>query len=111
MITIRNSFRDNRGISILGILVIGFLILLVLGYFDISVRTVVESPTTQDNLEYVGGASKSLWDAYLREPARYLWNDIWLELFWRPFVSNMQKLRDGEPSEFDTASQNLMVEF
>jgi len=101
--------KKNNGISIVGILVLGAILLLVLGYFKISVREVVESPESQENIEYVKESTKSFWDKYLKDPARYLWNDIWVELFWRPFVENMQKLRDGMPTDLDKAADNLKV--
>ena len=101
--------KKNNGISIIGILLLGAIVLLVLGYFKISVREVVESPESQENIEYVKDSTKSFWDKYLKDPGSYLWNDIWLELFWRPFVENMQKLRDGMPTDLDKAAANLKV--
>ena len=93
--------NTNSGLSILGIIFLGVIIILVLSYFNISIRGVVESPEAQDNLEYVGGGTVSLWDRYLRDPATYLWNDIWLELFWRPFIENMRNLRDSNHSDIE----------
>ena len=92
--------NQRGGISILGILFFGFTIILVLSYFNISIRVVVESPTTQDNINYVGGAGKSLWDDYLKQPALYFWNNILIPFFWRPFISNMERLRDGRLTDF-----------
>ncbi len=95
----KNLHTTNRGLSILGVIFFGVIIILVLSYFKVSIRTVVESPEAQDNLDYVGGETVSLWDRYFKEPVSYLWNDIWLELFWRPFVYNMQKLVNGKPDD------------
>jgi hypothetical protein len=97
----QNFYKTNSGLSILGFVFLGLIIILVLSYFKISVRTVVESPEAQDNLNYVGGGTVSLWEKYFKGPATYLWNDIWLELFWRPFVDNMKKLSNGEPSDIE----------
>ena len=97
--------------SILGFLVLAAIVILVLSYFNISIKTVVESPAGQENIEYVKGGSKSLWDEYLEEPASYLWNDIWVKLFWRPFVDNMERLRDGRPTDLDKAGANLKVQY
>ncbi|MEX2052186.1 MAG: hypothetical protein WD991_00630 [Candidatus Paceibacterota bacterium] len=97
------NLRENtkRGISILGVLVLGVIIILVLSYFDISVKSVAESPTGQENFSYVGGVSRNLWNDYFREPLSYLWNEIWIELFWEPFVDNMERLRDGKPTDIE----------
>ncbi len=97
----KNFHSTNSGLSILGMIFLGLIIILILSYFNISIRTVVESPEAQDNLDYVGGETISLWDQYFKGPATYLWNDIWLELFWRPFVSNMMKLNNGERSDIE----------
>ena len=93
--------NEKNGISILGILFLGIIIILILSYFNISIRVVVESPTGQDNIHYVEGASKSLWTTYLKEPLTYLWKEICIPLFWEPFISNMHKLRKGEPTDFE----------
>ena len=96
--------NKNLGLSIIGVLFLGAILILVLSYFHISVRGVVESPTGQDNINYVKGTSQSLWDRYLAEPAHYLWNDVWLNIFWRPFISNMERIRDGQPTDFDISA-------
>ena len=92
---------SKKGISILGIIFFSFLVILVLGYFKISIRTVIENPETQDNLEYVGGGTVSLWEKYFRKPALYFWKDIWVDIFWEGFIDNMKRLRDGDPSEIE----------
>jgi hypothetical protein len=102
--------NTNRGVSLLGIVLYGFILILVLSYFRISVKDVVESPTGQENITYVQDTSKSFWDKYLKEPAHYLWNDIWIELFWKSFISNMQRIRDGQPTDVDMAAPQVQVQ-
>ncbi len=99
--------KNNRGISILGILIFGLAVILVLSYYNISIRGVVESPTGQDNLGYVEGTSRSLWNDYLKRPAEYLWNDIFINLFWNSFISNLERIKDGLPTDFDLAVPNI----
>ena len=100
----RKSDNKQIGISILGILFLTVVIILVLSYFNISIKTVVESPTGQENINYVGGGTRNLWTTYLAEPASYLWNDIWVNIFWKSFISNMERIRDGEPTDFENAA-------
>ncbi len=97
-----NFNKEKGGISIVGIIIFGFIIILVLSYFKISIRGVVESPEGQDNINYVGGGTKSLWEAYLQEPAEYLWNDVFIKIFWASFINNMERIRDGEPTDYET---------
>ena len=95
-----NNKNEKRGlISILGMLVIAVIVILVLSYFNISLRAVVGSPVAQDNINYVGGASKTVWDKYLKDPAHYLWQDVWVNIFWKGFILNMERIRDGKPTD------------
>ncbi len=90
--------NTQRGISILGILILGFIVILVLSYFKISVKSVVESPTGKENITYVKGTTESLWTKYLEKPAVYLWH-VWVDLFWKPFIDNMERIRDNKPTD------------
>lgn len=85
----------------------GFILILVLSYFKISIRAVVESPEGQDNIEYVGGGARSLWNDYFKEPAFYLWHDVFLDIFWQSFISNMERIRDGQPTDFEIHAPTL----
>lgn len=99
--------KKKKGISIIGVLLLGFILILVLSYFKISVRSVVESPETQDNIEYIGGGTRNLWNDYLREPASYLWNDIFINIFWKSFINNMERIRDGKPTDYELAAPSV----
>lgn len=103
--------NNQRGISILGVLFWGVVLMFVLSYFNISIKAVVESPVAQENLDYVESGTRNLWSEYLKEPASYLWNDIWIDIFWKSFVNNMERIRDGKPTEIDEAGNNLKVRY
>jgi len=103
------KINREKGISIVGILILCFILILVLSYFKISVRSVVESPTGQDNINYVGGGTRNLWNDYLEQPASYLWNDIFVNIFWKSFVNNMERIRDGKPTDFENAAPTTNV--
>jgi len=101
---IKNS---NHGISLLGIVFFGFILILVLSYFKVNIKTVVESPEGQSNITYVKETSQTVWQAYLKKPVSYFWNDIFVEIFWKSFVNNMERIRDGEPTDFEKAAPQL----
>ena len=86
-----------------------FILIIVLGYFNISVQGVVESPASQGNIGYVKGLTVTFWNTYLAGPARYLWQDVWVDIFWKGFISNMERIRDGQPTDLDKAAENLQV--
>lgn len=101
------NFNRQKGISLIGILVLAFILILVLSYFGISVKSVVESPTGQENISYVGGGTRNLWNDYLKAPASYLWNDIFVNIFWKSFVNNMERIRDGQPTDYETSAPTV----
>ena len=103
------DFDDKAGVSILGILLLAVIIILVLGYYHISLRAVVETSENQDNIQYVQGGSRSVWNDYLKEPFSYLWQDVWVNIFWKGFILNMERIRDGQPTDLDKAGQNLQL--
>src|ERR1017187_4120021 len=98
-----NFNNKQRGLSILGIIFLSVIIILVLSYFNISIRSTVDSSTAQENLNYVGGGTVSLWNKYLEQPASYVWNNIVVNIFWKSFISNMERIRDGQPTDFQKA--------
>ena len=76
----------------------------VLSYFNISIRSFIESDMFQDNLGYVSDWCGYLWNNYLAGPARYLWYDIFLDILWDSFVDNMDRIKDGgSPGIIDLA--------
>ena len=99
--------EKKRGISIIGVLFLGFVLLLVLSYFKISIRSVIENPEAQDNINYVGGGTRNLWNDYLKKPASYLWNDVFVNIFWQSFINNMERIRDGQPTDYETAAPTV----
>ncbi|KKR65009.1 MAG: 2-oxoglutarate dehydrogenase, E1 subunit [Parcubacteria group bacterium GW2011_GWF1_40_5] len=96
--------EKKRGISIIGVLFLGFVLLLVLSYFKISIRSVIENPEAQDNINYVGGGTRNLWNDYLKKPASYLWNDVFVNIFWQSFINNMERIRDGQLTDYETVA-------
>jgi len=102
-----NITNKNRGISLIGILILGFILILVLSYLKIDIKTVVESPEGKSNLTYVKVTSQTIWEAYLKKPVAYLWNDIFVEIFWKSFILNMERIRDGKPTNFEEAAPTM----
>lgn len=96
--------KKNKGMSLLKVLIIGFILIFILGYFKINIKTVVESPDSQDNLNYVKGTSTTIWHMYLEKPASYLWNDVFVNIFWKAFILNMEKIRGGQPTDYEQAA-------
>lgn len=78
-------------------LVIIIIILVILGLAGVSVEDdIVENEGVQENTSYVATGVVYVWDTYLKGPASYLWNDIFVDLIWESFIVNMQALRNGD---------------
>jgi hypothetical protein len=97
----KNNTNNKKGMSILGMLILGFVLILVLSYFKISIKSVVESPEGQGNITYVAEGSKTVWDKYLKDPATYLWKDVFVKIFWASFINNMERIRDGKATDYE----------
>ncbi|MFH1608713.1 MAG: hypothetical protein ABH951_01690 [Patescibacteria group bacterium] len=108
ILNIKNN-KKRGGISLIGILILGFILILVLSYFRISIRSVVESPEAQDNINYVSSQSRNVWDDYLKKPANYVWEKVFKDLLWASFVNNMERIRDGQPTEMEESAPSLNI--
>lgn len=80
--------------------------LIVLGYFGIDVREVIESPATQNNLNYAERIVSNVWHNYLKEPATYLWG-IFVKYIWGTAVNNLEKMKNDEPTAIDESAPKV----
>lgn len=91
---------------------IKFIILLIiaisiLSALGISVRSIVQGKTMQDNFRYVWEKIGYTWDKYLARPAKYLWNDVFIDLLWDSFIDNMKRIREGKSPDIIENAPNL----
>ena len=94
---------NNQGGFIKTIVLI-IVIILILGYFDISVRSIVEKESVRDNFSYVWNHLKSFWYKYLAGPADYFWNDFVVDLLWESFIENLERIKGGQDTTLMEAS-------
>lgn len=71
MLIFRNS---NRGL-VKGMVII-LVVLLILAYFGLNLRSIVSSPTFQDNWSYVTSGLSYIWNSFLKGAFEYVWNQI-----------------------------------
>lgn len=104
-----NLNNKKGGISILGIVFLGIILIIILGYFNINIKAVVESPSTQSNFSYVGSAGRSLWNDYLKKPfSNVIGSDV-VQGFWSSFISNMKNIHDGKPNDFERSAPTFPI--
>ena len=92
-----NANKNKGFIRLIILIIIG---IIVLSYFNINVKSIVESPVAQENIGYVWGLVTFVWAEYLATPLLYFWNNIFIALLWDSFVDNMERIRAGEPNDF-----------
>lgn len=76
-------------------------LVIILSYFNVDLRSIVEAPQTQKNIAYmteVGqkvweGFLKPIWDNYLSEPVLYFWQNIFVDILWRTFTESIDILK------------------
>jgi hypothetical protein len=100
-----NFKNDNRGL--IKWLVIILIAVIVLSYFGFDLRAIVGSETTQGNLDYLWGLGVIVWDEYLSQPILYFWNNIFMDLLWKSFIENMERIRDGQPTTLEELAPQL----
>lgn len=89
--------KEQSGFMKLIILII--IVVFILSYFGINLRSIVNNEDFQNNLNYVWGGVKYVWHTYLANPAKYLWYNIFIDLLWDSFVENMQRIKQGQDIE------------
>jgi hypothetical protein len=83
------------------------IVLLVLSYFGLNIRAIVNSPTGQENFTYAQEIMINVWQNYLKKPVLYLWNDIFLKLIWNPAIENLTKIKDGQPDSLRSSAPTV----
>ncbi len=82
--------------------------LLILSYFGFNIRAIVNSPAGQDNFTYTQEVILNVWNGYLKRPATYLWNDIFLDLIWNSAIDNLNKIKDGQPDSIASSASTTL---
>ena len=101
--------NDNRG-GILRTIILIVVVLLVMSYFGLNIRAIVNSPAGQENFSYVQELMIKAWDGYLEKPVTYLWKDIFLDLIWNPAVENLTHIKNGEANEIQSSAPKVTAE-
>ncbi len=90
--------NNQQGFIRLVILLI--IIIAVLSYFNFDVKKFFESDMVKNNFGFVWNWTSYIWETYLAGPARYLWNDIFIDLIWNSFLENLHRFKEGKGPNF-----------
>ncbi|MFA6524010.1 MAG: hypothetical protein WC264_00845 [Candidatus Paceibacterota bacterium] len=105
----KNLNNKKGGISILGIVLLGIILIIILGYFNINIKAVVESPNTQSNFSYIKSSGRSLWNDYLKKPFSNVIGSDTVQVFWDSFLKNMKNIHDGKPTDFQKVAPTFPI--
>ena len=87
----------NQGLIKLIILII--IAVMVLGYFNVDLRSIWNSKSVQNNLGFLWESAKSIWNNYLAKPTDFVWG-IFYNYLWLSFIENMERLKEGAGPTF-----------
>jgi hypothetical protein len=77
------------------LIVILALLVVIISLLGINLNTVANNPQLRSNFSFVYDASAWLWDNYLHDPVTIAFQ-VWVDVLWKPFVSAMQKIGNGQ---------------
>ena len=100
--------RTNRGL--VKSVIIFIVVLLILAYLGLNIRGIVASPTFRDNWSFMSETASTVWNSYLKRPANYIWNDVFVSFIWEPAIKNLTRMKDDGTGVVtpDVAPQLLM---
>jgi hypothetical protein len=76
------STQKNKGF--LGLLILLGIALLLLAYFSVDLRGLVESETFKNNAQFVKEISVGVWESFLKGPSLFIWSKILLPFIIEP---------------------------
>jgi len=100
------NYANKQGGLIKAILIVA-IVLLILAYFGLNLRSIVNSPTFQDNWSFLWNGTVHIWDAYLKAPATYAWN-FFVTYVWDPVFARLQSGQTAIPLS-DPSQSPLLV--
>lgn len=75
-------------------IILAIILIAILSFFGFNIKSFIERDIVQNNFSYVWNAIKYGWDNFLARPADYLWNDVFVNLLWEPFISALKKIKE-----------------
>ncbi len=99
-----NKLSKKAGLSLLQLIILIAIGIAVLSYIGIDIKGAIESDQSKKNFGYVKAVTVTVWERYLERPAKYLYNDIFLDLIWEPSIDNLKKMKNGEPTDIQSGA-------
>lgn len=82
--------KYNQGASLIKIILVIVMLIIFFSLLGWDIESdVVQNEQVQTNLQYVLNWLSDVWENHLSVPILYLWNDIFIDLLWQPFVQEL----------------------
>jgi hypothetical protein len=69
-------YRKSKNGGLIRTIILVVIFLLVISYFGLNLREVINDPLTQNNFSYVWGEVVHIWTTYLSKPIGWLWREV-----------------------------------
>ena len=77
-----HKLYQKRG-GLIKFIVVVVVLIIILGYFSLDIRGIIEHPQVQKNFAYLFGWVEFVWDEYLARPVLYFWDNVIIGLLWK----------------------------
>ena len=98
------TMNTNKGFIQIVVLIV--IILIVLGYFGLNIRDIIDSPAVSDNLSYAWGVVVHVWQNYLAAPVAYLFG-VFKNLLWGAFITNLESIKNGSGNTLENMAPSV----
>ena len=94
----KDKLKNQQGF--IGLLLLVIVALIILSYFRINIKNIIESETGKENFGYVWAILQKIWDFvegiwlnYLSTPVMFVWNELFVNLIWKGIITNLDKFK------------------
>ncbi len=106
LIMTRMPKTDKGLIKLIVVIVIALLLVAFLG---LNLRSIINSPTFQDNWQLIKGIVLQIWTRFLKVPVLFIWNQGFIRFIWHPIFQNLLHVNLGSAGAPDSSSGGLLT--
>ncbi|MEA2715022.1 MAG: hypothetical protein QOG91_50 [Candidatus Parcubacteria bacterium] len=99
--------KTNEGL--IKLIVIIVIALLLLAFLGLNLRSIVNSPTFQDNWQFIKGIVLQIWTRFLKLPVLFIWNQGFVRFIWNPIFQNLLHMNFGSAGGTPDTSTGLFA--
>jgi hypothetical protein len=82
-------------------IIVSVICLIILGNLGIDVKKAIDSKVAQSNVQYAKNIVIFIWDKYLEQPLKFLWNEIFVKYVWGIAKDSLDSKLKGREMELN----------